>query len=391
MAWRDSSLGEVLTLQRGFDLPSRERREGTVPVVSSSGITGYHDVARIPGPGVVTGRYGTLGEVHFIREGFWPLNTSLFVVDFKGNDPRFCAYLLESLEFASQNAAGAVPGVNRNHLHSMSVRLPDVATQRRVAAVLAAYEDLMENSESRLRTLERMAGSLFLSWFPESKLRPTSSVGHETVPLSELCSFQRGRSYRSTELVEAGGTPFVNLKCVDRDGGFRRSGLKRFSADVKPAHLAAPGDIFVAVTDMTQDRRIVARAARAPSDLPGGSVFSMDLVKVVPKYEHDADFLYGLLRYSGFAAEVKLFANGANVLHLSPERILDYRIAVPSAEERRRFSNNVSTWWSLADALTARSEVLRATRDLLLPRLLSGELDVSRVPDPAELTPESAP
>jgi type I restriction enzyme S subunit len=94
VAWRECKLGEVLTLKRGYDLPRNRRVPGRYPVVSSSGITDHHCEAKAKGPGVVTGRYGTLGEVFYISEDFWPLNTSLYVVDFKGNEPRFIAYLL---------------------------------------------------------------------------------------------------------------------------------------------------------------------------------------------------------------------------------------------------------------------------------------------------------
>lgn len=66
MSWSDCKLGDVLTLKRGHDLPEQRRVAGTVPVVSSSGITGYHKEAKAQPPGVVTGRYGTLGEVYYI-------------------------------------------------------------------------------------------------------------------------------------------------------------------------------------------------------------------------------------------------------------------------------------------------------------------------------------
>ena len=97
--WREVLLGEVITLQRGFDLPQRKRIPGTVPPVSSSGVTDYHSESKVSGLGVVTGRYGTLGEVFFISDDFWPLNTTLYVRDFKGNDPRFISYFLRSLDF----------------------------------------------------------------------------------------------------------------------------------------------------------------------------------------------------------------------------------------------------------------------------------------------------
>ncbi len=119
--WREMPLGEVLTLQRGFDLPARERTEGPFPIVSSSGVTGFHAEARVEPPGVVIGRYGSLGSVHWVTKAFWPLNTSLWVTEFKGNDERFVSYLLKTIS-VDGSTASAVPGVNRNHLHRLPVR-----------------------------------------------------------------------------------------------------------------------------------------------------------------------------------------------------------------------------------------------------------------------------
>ncbi len=155
--WKHCSLGDVLTLQRGFDLPERNRQEGNVPIGSSSGISGYHNVAKVCSPGVVTGRYGTLGEVFYIREDFWPLNTTLYVRDFKGNDPLFLSYFLRTLNLAHQNVAGAVPGLNRNALHLLPVSIPPLASQLKIAAILSAYDDLIENNTHRIAILEETA------------------------------------------------------------------------------------------------------------------------------------------------------------------------------------------------------------------------------------------
>jgi type I restriction enzyme, S subunit len=105
--WKKCSLGDVINLKRGYDLPSRERLIGQYPIVSSSGISGFHKEAMVKAPGVVTGRYGTIGEVFYITQDFWPLNTSLYVQNFKGNDPRFISYFLKTLDLGSQNVAGA--------------------------------------------------------------------------------------------------------------------------------------------------------------------------------------------------------------------------------------------------------------------------------------------
>lgn len=123
-AWTDCRLGDVITLQRGYDLPGTRRRQGRIPVYSSSGRSGYHSEPRAKGPGVVTGRYGTLGQVFYVTEDYWPLNTTLFVRDFKGNDPRFVSYLLQRVNVWLHSDKSSVPGVNRNDLHRVKVKIP---------------------------------------------------------------------------------------------------------------------------------------------------------------------------------------------------------------------------------------------------------------------------
>jgi len=163
--WLTVSLGDVLTLQRGFDLPTQDRKTGHIPIVSSSGISGSHSVAKVAAPGVVTGRYGTIGQVFYVAEDFWPLNTTLYVKDFKGNDARFVSYLLRTIDYEAHNDKSTVPGVNRNHLHTTLVRLPPLAEQRTIAGILGALDDKIELNRRMNETLEAMARAIFTSWF----------------------------------------------------------------------------------------------------------------------------------------------------------------------------------------------------------------------------------
>lgn len=154
--WVETTLGEVIILQRGFDLPAKDREPGRIPIVSSSGITGTHSEAKVQGPGVVTGRYGTIGQVFYVEEDFWPLNTTLYVRDFKGNDPLFTSYLLRTLDFESRNDKTSVPGVNRNHLHMIGVRLPPLPEQREIASVLSACDRYIASLEREISLLEEL-------------------------------------------------------------------------------------------------------------------------------------------------------------------------------------------------------------------------------------------
>ena len=310
-----------------------------------------------------------------------------------GNDIHYFYYALRNVDLSNY-------GYERHfkYLKKEEIEVPPLPEQRRIAGILSAYDDLIENNQRRVRILEEMARSLYGEWFVHFHY-----PGHESVPLVEsplgqipqgwevkklgdVAATFRGRSYRSVDLADEGGVPFLNLKCLDRDGGFRRSGLKRYVGEFKEAHLARKGDIVMAVTDMTQERRIVARAALVPSLDNEFGVFSMDLVRIEPKGEMPKSFLYSFFRYSSFADEVKQHANGANVLHLSPERITDFRFSVPPVDLMEHFVRFVAPTLERMDVLQNQTANLRRTRDLLLPRLLSGQINV----DPTETLIEEA-
>ncbi len=156
-SWSIGRLGDFITLQRGFDITSGLRRQGIVPVISSSGITGTHDEARVEGPGVVIGRKGTIGTSFFVEEDFWPHDTTLWVKDFHGNDPKFVFYFFESLDVKHLDVGAANPTLNRNHVHILPITLPLIQEQHEIADVLSACD-------ATIAALEREAalhGELF--------------------------------------------------------------------------------------------------------------------------------------------------------------------------------------------------------------------------------------
>lgn len=316
-----------------------------------------------------------------------------FRPDPKRVDARFLGMLVQSTEFKRwvQSMAGgsAQPNANAKVLGSFPLRLPSVGQQRAISGALWAFDDLIENNRRRIEILEETARLLYREWFVHFRY-----PGHEgvdlvdsevgTVPdrwrpvsLQEVGTVVRGRSYRKSELLQSGGVPFLNLKCIERGGGFRVSGLKRYDGKFSDAQRTYPGDIVVAVTDMTQQRMIVARAARVPNLGESFGVISLDLARVVPGEGTDRDYLYGMFRYSNFADKLKEFANGTNVLHLSPDRIKEHSFGLAPVALQHEYGARVRPLYALADNLTEQNRVLREARDLLLPRLVSGELDVS--------------
>ena len=155
--WQVGPLDRLLVLKRGYDLPTAARQLGPFPIVSSGGPSGAHAEWKVRGPGVVTGRYGTIGKVFWVPEDFWPLNTTLYVVDFKGTPPAYAYHALAGLDFDKFSDKAAVPGVNRNHVHLEPVLVPprglmaafaDIAATLRSRAIAAANESA---SLARLR------------------------------------------------------------------------------------------------------------------------------------------------------------------------------------------------------------------------------------------------
>jgi type I restriction enzyme S subunit len=151
--WQRVELGGVLTLKRGYDLPAGRRTPGPVPVVSSSGVTGHHNQSKASGPGVVTGRYGTLGEVYFVEDEYWPLNTALYVSDFKGHDPLFVFQMLKSLLRGVGTQKAAVPGVDRNVLHTMLVVWPSASLRK-------AFVESIRDNQQQIQVLTAMNDKL---------------------------------------------------------------------------------------------------------------------------------------------------------------------------------------------------------------------------------------
>jgi type I restriction enzyme, S subunit len=154
--WATAPLGEVASLRRGFDLPKSRRKPGKVPVFAANGPVGTHNEIGVKGPGVVTGRSGTIGKVHFVIDHFWPLNTALYVENFHGNDPQFIALLLRGVNLAQFASYTAVPTLNRNIAHEAMVWVPPLEEQRRIVAKVDELMALCDKLERQQEERERI-------------------------------------------------------------------------------------------------------------------------------------------------------------------------------------------------------------------------------------------
>ena len=401
-AWRECELGEVIELKRGYDLPKQRRRAGAFPVVSSSGHTDFHLESKVRGPGVVTGRYGTLGRVFFVTENFWPLNTTLYVRDFRGNDPRFISFFLQGVDFSAYSDKAAVPGLNRNHLHREVVRLPStLGEQRAIAHILGTLDDKIELNRRMNETLEAMAGALFKSWFVDfdpvrakmegrdtglpqdiADLFPDRFVdseigelpeGWEVIPLDAVARFQNGlalQKFRPAPNEER--LPVV--KIAQLRVGEANSG-EWASTAIKPECIIEDGDVL-----FSWSGSLVVKTWCG-----GRAALNQHLFKVTSERYPKWFYLHSLL--SHLPAFRRIAQDKATTMgHIRRHHLTDALCVASSDSVIARLSDTFSCLLEgqVANELSSRTHV--ALRETLLPKLISGEI---RVPD-AERALESA-
>jgi type I restriction enzyme S subunit len=352
-------------------------------------------VHRLESGDLVLARRGDVGRYAFVEadEAGWLCGTGAIRVHAPESNvvwPRFLRYAMAHPQVAAWlvgRAVGAtMPNLNSAIVARIPLRIPDVSTQRRIAVMLGAFDELIEINQRRIELLENLARSLYSEWFVRLRFPGAAATSADRLPdgwrtstLGELCDVVRGRSYRRDEISETAGVAFLNLKCIRRGGGFRRDGLKRYTGSFKDTQRIRAGDVLVAVTDMTQERRIVAQAFRMPELDRSPAVPSLDLAVVRPRAADLRSYVYAFLRYSDFGDRVRHFANGANVLHLAVERILEAALAVPDDRTLRKFTVGVEAFLLEIEFLERANPRLVAARDLLLSRLVRGRLDISGI------------
>ena len=366
--WRNGEFGNFITLKRGFDLPQQKREDGQVPIFSSSGITGTHSTAMVNAPGVITGRYGTIGEVFYAAEDFWPLNTTLFVEDFHGNDAKFIYYFLKTLEWSKFTSASAVPGINRNTVHKETVSLPDIETQRRIASTLSMLDEKIKTNTEINDNLEQQAQSYFQELFVDNA-DPEWAIG----TISDLGTVVGGStpSKAKPEYYTESGIAWITPKDLSinkskfvshGENDITELGLKNSSAAIMPEG-----------TVLFSSRAPIGYIAIAAGEVTTNQGFK----SVVPKPEIGTPFVYFFLKNT--LPVIEGMASGSTFKEVSGSTMKNVPAVIPDAETLAKFSDFCAPIFAQQRILEEQNQSLATLRDNLLPKLMSGEIDVSAV------------
>jgi len=380
--WEKKRLNDFAWFQRGFDLPKKKFITGGVPVYGSTSILGYHNIAKVEAPGIITGRSGTLGVMQFAKEDFWPHNTSLWVKDFKGNDEKFAYYLFHCLDFSLFNSGGAVPTLNRNVLNSFVVDVPPLATQRKIASILSAYDDLIENNIKRIKLLEEKAQLTYEEWFVRMRFpgRENWKVDEETglpegweeKPFSSIVDVNPKTTIKKGTIA-----PYIPMRSISESSMVIMPIEERA---VSGGTKFKNGDtLFARITPCLENGKTgFVQFMKSDEDIATGSTEYIVLRETpeVGKY-----FIYCTSREEEFRENaIKSMVGSDGRQRVKSECFEKYIVNHAPLKIRNEFEKLAEPIFLSIQLFVDQNQLLKEARDLLLPRLMMGMINVDKIP-----------
>jgi len=393
--WVHTTIGQQVTLQRGFDITRAAQRPGRVPVVSSSGVSSYHDAATASGPGVVLGRKGVVGSVYYVPSDYWPHDTTLWVKDFKGNLPRFVYYFFLRMagQIAEMDVGSANPTLNRNHVHPIEANWPPVSEQRAIAGVLGSLDDKIDQNRRTARTLERLAQAIFRAWFvdfepvkaraagassfpsmpqpvfdalprrlDDSELGPIPE-GWDVKPIASIATFLNGLALQKYP-PRGDGSDLRVIKIAELRKG-STAGADWANADVSEQYVIDDRDLLFSWSGTLE----------AEFWFGGTGALNQHLFKVTSSSYPSWFCLLWIRQHLPWFRTIAA-SKATTMGHIKRGHLQEAKVVVPPFELIRAADDLIGSLYDLHAEVQIESRKLAAMRDLLLPRLLSGQVRV---------------
>lgn len=378
MEWKEVRLGDILNFRRGHDLPHSAMKPGNIPVAGSNGVIGYHDTATPIKPILTIGRSGNVGKPYFYEEA-WAHNTTLYVDDFKGNDPKFLYYLCQTMPFANFGGGSAVPTLNRNHIHPLETKIPvKVEDQRRIASILSSLDRKIELNNKINADLEEMAQAIFKNWFVD--FEPFKNGKFVDSELGMIPEGWKVGCLGDMGAVVCGKTPSkANSNYYGGDIPFIK---------IPDMH----GNVFVENSEdrlteegsLSQIKKLIP-----PYSLMVSCIATVGLVSINTKPSHTNQQINTVIPHNKSALfylyqHIKnneeflknMGRGGTTTLNVNTKSFSNIRLLIPSEIALDQFHGIVEGLFKKIELNMHESRTLSLLRDTLLPRLMSGELEV---------------
>ena len=358
--WINCPLGEILNFRRGHDLPHTEMAGGDIPVAGSNGIIGFHNEASPISPCITIGRSGNVG-IPFMYNRAWAHNTTLYIDDFKGNDPLYIFYLLKTLPLSSFGGGSAVPTLNRNHIHPLIVKhCTNVSVQRRIASVLKSFDDKIELNNRINHNLEEQAQIVFDRIF-------NSDLTNNCL-LSSIVDINPKRTLRKNEVARC-----IDMTYLNTDGSFPSGWeFKPYSGGMKFIN----GDTLMArITPCLENGKVAYINFLYKEETAFGST---EYIVFHAKEGYPNEMFYFLTRNKAFIEFATKNMNGSSGRQrVSGETIGNYIIPVLSEDDINELKTVSESTMKEILKNNLESRVLSEMRNTILPKLMSGELKIN--------------
>lgn len=349
--------------------------KGTHPVVGSNGIIGYHDSYTLKGPLLTIGRSGNVGNPHFLENAGWAHNTTLYVDDFKENEPRFIYYFLQTIPLAQYRGGSAVPTLNRNHIHPIKVVFPkNIFVQKAIADTLSCLDAKIEVNNKIIKNLEKQAQAIFKSWFidfepfqdgefVESELGPIPK-GWRVKSLDEIARYINGLAMQRYR-PKKNETSLPVVKIRELRQRFTDASSDRCSENIDSNYIIDDGDM------------VFSWSGSLLVDIWAGGKAGLNqhLFKVTsekyPKWFYYHWTKFYLKQFQNIAK-----SRATTMGHIKRGHLKKTKVLVPNKIQLGEMSLLMSTILKSKITLRIENTTLAALRDTLLPKLMSGEIEV---------------
>ncbi len=375
--WKTFTLGDLVTFQRGHDLPKTQMTIGKYPVAGSNGIIGFHDEFTTKAPSITIGRSGNIGNPHYYKTDFWAHNTTLYIKEFKGSHPKFVYYFLKTLDFKGHNSGSAVPSLNRNYIHPIEIKVPPIEEQRRIAEILSALDEKIELNLEMNRTLEKIAQATFKHWFVDFQFPGFDGELVDGLPKGwrkeKINNLAKSIQYGFTQSSSNDPTGYKFLRITDIQGGtvkWSQIPYCKTSENEFKKYKIVDHDIFIARTGASTGENVYV------TDAPD-AVFASYLIRVQFDNPHLALYVGKFLRRTEYFGYVASIMGGSAQPNANAQELTSIEITVPTNDILEKYFDVVNEMNKRKITNEQQNQTLTQIRNGLLPKLMSGKIRVA--------------
>ena len=386
--WKDTTVKDFCPFKYGKGLTERERVSGENLVVSSAGVIGTHSSALVNNKGVVIGRKGTVGNVTFVNKPFWAIDTAFYIEDEpKFRDLYFTYYLLKTLGLNGMNSDSAVPGLNRENAHSIKIKVPDLQTQRLIGSLLKLFDNRIDLLKENNQTLESIAQAIFKSWFVDFDPVHAKQQGKECAGIDKATADLFPNSFVESKLGlipkdwEVGvlgdlltpkrGKTITKSACIAGDVPVVAGGLE-------PAYFHNKSNVKGPVITISASGANAGFVRLYQED-----VWASDCTYISSEQTDEIFFWYMFLKYN--QEKIYFMQQGAAQPHIYASDLMRLNVCfLKNNALQSIFNTFIAPIFKRIGRANRQIDILSNLRDTLLPRLISGKLDLSNIEEQLE-------